>query len=272
MLRPTLAAVLATGLLAAAPAAAAQSTAAAPQPGVRVGQLAVSGATWDFSGDLANEGGPWGSVTITNTNCTSPYRPGTAQAGAVIFTAPLGPAAGAGGPAPLTGNLQGFKGSAATGQVRLAPLADTGGTHVEASLTGLEPFVAGTTLSVCLALGTPPPLLAQISVDQQQVAATNFDVTGVATAATDTGQTLIAISGTQGSAGTLRRWVFFFLGAGSLGTDTGVPSTSELQLVGSPGQDQLDVSYADPDGGAPVTITYTLTNGALEASGTPPGH
>jgi len=66
--------------------------------------------------------------------------------------------------------------------------------------------------------------------------------------------------------------VFFFLSDQYLGTDTSNPSLAPLQLVGSPGQDQIAVSYSDPNGGPPATITYTWTNGALSASDTPPGH
>ena len=141
------------------------------------------------------------------------------------------------------------------------------------SLNGLEPFVDGTTLSVCLTLGPPPPMLADIDVGQQRVAATNFDVTGVSSAATDANQPLIAISGTQTTAdGINRQMVFFFLSDVYLGTDTSNPSLAPLQLVGSPGQDQLDVSYDNPGGGTQVTITNTYSDGVLTASGTPPGH
>jgi hypothetical protein len=116
-------------------------------------------------------------------------------------------------------------------------------------------------------------MLAYIDVGEQRVAANNFDVTGVATAAADAGETLIGISGTQTlQDGTNRQWVFFFLSDQYLGTDTGKPGLAPLQLVGSPGQDQIDVSYSDPAGGPPVTITYTLLNGSLGASDTPPGH
>jgi hypothetical protein len=124
--RSTIAGPLAMGLLAWAPIAKAQSAAIPPQPGVHVGQMQVTGPTWNFSSNLPNLGGPWGSVTVTNTNCTTPYLPGTAQAGAFIFTATLSPGIGA------TGRLQGFKGSDASGQVHLLPMADTGGTNVTA--------------------------------------------------------------------------------------------------------------------------------------------
>ena len=265
--RPTVAGLFASGLLLSTPMVHAQSAAPPPQPGVLVGQVQVTGPTWNFSGNLPNASGPWGSVTVTNTNCTTPYRPGTAQAGAVIFTATLSPGLSS------NGTLQAFTGSAASGQVKLLPMADTGGTNVTASLTQLEPFVQGTTLSVCLTLGTPPPMLAAINVGQQRVAATNFDVAGVATAVSDSGQPLIAISGTQTTVdGVNRQLVFFFVADTYLGTDTSNPSLAPLQLVGSPGHDQIDVRYDDPSGGAPVTVTYTLSNGALTASATPPGH
>jgi len=267
LFRPTLAAFIVAALLAAAPVATAQTTAIPPQPGVAVGQMPVTGASWSFSSNLPGLGGPWDSVTVTNTNCTTPYKPGTAQAGAVLFTSSLSP--GSFG----TGTLQAFTGSAAGGQVQLLPMADTGGTNVTVNLNGLEPDVTGSTLSVCLTLATPPPMLASINVGQQRVAATKFDVTGVATATTDSGQPLIAISGAQVTAGgTDRQMVFFFLSDQYLGTDTSNPSLAPLQLVGSPGQDQIAVSYSDPNGGPPATITYTWTNGALSASDTPPGH
>src|SRR5262249_46072142 len=160
-----------------------------------------------------------------------------------------------------------------SGQVKILPMADTGGVNVSANLTGLEPAVQGTTLSVCLTLAAPPPMLADINVGQQQVAATNYDVTGVATATPAAGQPLIGISGTQTTAtGTNRQTVFFFVGDSYLGTDTSNPSLAPLQLVGSPGQNQINISYTDPAGGPSVTITYTLSNGALDSSGTPPGH
>jgi hypothetical protein len=266
MLRPTIAGVLAVGVLAMAPAAGAQSSAPPPQAGVQAGQMGVSGTSWSFSGNVPNLGGPWGFVTVTNTNCTSPYRPGTAQAGAVIFTASLTPEL------PASANLQAFTGSSGSGQVKLLPMADTGGTNVAVNLSGLDPSVSGTTLTVCLTQSPPPPMLADIDVGEQQVAATNFDVSGVATADTDAGQPLIAISGTQTTADANRQLVFFFLGSSYLGTDTENPSLAPLQLVGSPGPDQIDVSYTDPAGGPNVTITYTLSNGALAPSGTPPGH
>jgi hypothetical protein len=266
--RAPIAALFASALLARAPVVQAQSTAPQPQAGIQVGQLRVSGPGWNFSGSLPGLSQPFTSATITNTNCTRPFLPGTAQAGAVIFTAVLTPFLDS--PVPL----QPFRGSSGSGQIRLTDTPDGGGTGVTASLTGLEPFVQGTTLSVCLTAGPFPPVLADVYVAEQRVAASNFDVTGVATASTDSFQPLIGISGTQsppdGSA--TRQQVFFFSGDLYLGTDTLDPSLAPLQLVGSPGPSQLDVSYADPDGGPDVTVTYTLAEGVLTPNGTPPGH
>src|SRR5258708_16656648 len=260
MFRPIIAALFAAGMLAAAPNAHAQGLGIPAQPGVLAGQMQVTGPSWILSSDLPDLSGPWGNVTVTNTNCVTPYRPGTAQAGAVIFTATLSPGV------VSDGTLLPFIGSGATGNVALRPTADTGGTNVTANLNGLEPFVVGTTLSVCLTQGPQPPMLAEINVGQQQVAATNFDVTGVATAATDADQPLIGISGTQTTVdGTNRQMVFFFLGADFLGTDTSNPSLAPLQLVRSPGQDHLDANYQDPAGGTPTTTTHTPS-----PPGTPP--
>jgi hypothetical protein len=116
-------------------------------------------------------------------------------------------------------------------------------------------------------------MLADIDIGHQRVVATNFDVTGVSTAATDIDQPLIAISDTQTTADNINRQMGIFLvGDEYLGTDTSIPSLAPPQLVGSPGMDQLDVSYNDPAGEAPVTITYTLWDGVLTASGMPPRH
>ena len=128
----------------------------------------------------------------------------------------------------------------------LAPTADGGGTHVTASLSKLESFVQGTTLSVCLTVNPLPLMLSDIYVGEQRVAANTFDVTGASTATTPAFQPLIAVSGTQTTSdGTNRQWVFFFIGGVFLGTDTLSPSLAPLQLVGSPGPSQLDVSYAE---------------------------
>jgi hypothetical protein len=267
MLRPIIVGVLTIGLLSVAPVAGAQATAPLPRPGIQVGQMHVSGPNWSFSANVADLSGPWGAVTLTNTNCVTPYRAGSAQAGALIFTALLTPET------PETGTLLGFAGSSAMGEVQLVPMADTGGTNVTATLQGLEPSTSGTTLTVCLTQNPAPPRLATIYVSEQQVAARNFDVMGVTTAATDSDQPLIGIAGAQTTDdGTHQQLVFFYLGAGYLGTDTEHPSPAPLQVTGSPGQNQIDVSYANVGGGPPVTITYTLSNGVLMASGTPPGH
>jgi hypothetical protein len=175
--------------------------------GVPVGRQTVSGSSWSFSNNLASESQPWGSVTVTDTRCAIPDRPGSAQAGRVLFTAPLRPGSG------NRAMLEPVSGSAATGEVQLLPMADTGGVNVTASLNGLEPSLVGTTLTICLRPASCPPTLATIDVDQQRAAASNFDVTGESTTTMDTNQTLIAISKIQtSSAGLNRPMVFLFFG------------------------------------------------------------
>lgn len=60
-----------------------------PSPGATVGSLFATGSTWNFDGSITAGAGPWASLTVTNTTCSTPYQPGTAQAGAIIFTAQL---------------------------------------------------------------------------------------------------------------------------------------------------------------------------------------
>ena len=140
-------------------------------------------------------------------------------------------------------------GSSGRGQLRVGPApGSASGISVVATLTALEPALAGTTLRVCLALATLPPNLAQIDVNAQLVAARGYDVTGVVTSPTADGQNLIAISGSQHGADPPAQWVFFFLDTTFLGTDTAAPSP-QLQLVGSAGPGSVDVQYADNEGG-----------------------
>ena len=276
------------GLLALAPAPAARAQGPtpppAPPPGVEVGALPVAGETWNFDGDAAAGPGPWGSVTVTNTSCAAPYRPGTAQAGAVIFTASLQATPSQSGQAVFQGDLLPFVGSAARGHVRVltpvTPAGETSMTHVDASLAGLEPFAQGTTLRVCLTPVGAAVTLATIISDAQQVVAQGYDPSGVVTTPTADGQLLVAISGVRlGSADGSPQWVFFFLGTTYLGTDTAVPSP-RLQLAGSPGPGQISVQYTSYAPGDPLccpslppeTVTYTWTGTALVPDGTPPGH
>ena len=240
---------------------------------MEVGRLGVTDSTWAFSGSVADVSSDvWGSATVTNTSCSTPYRPGTAQAGAAIFTASLMPAPSSGGGASYQGALTPFVGSAGRGQLQVgAAPGSASGISVVATLTALEPQLAGTTLRVCLTLATLPPSLAQIDVNAQLVAARGYDVTGVVTAPTADGHKLIAIAGSQAGADPPTQWVFFFLDTAYLGTDTAVPST-QLQLVGSAGPGSVDVQYADNEGGEPVVIRYTWTSEQLEPDGTPPGH
>jgi hypothetical protein len=254
----------------------------APPAGVEIGALPVTGETWNFDGDAAAGPGPWGSVTVTNTSCETPYRPGTAQAGAIIFTASLQATPSQSGQAVFQGDLLPFVGSAARGHVRvLTPTeAPAPTTHVDASLAGLEPFAQGTTLRVCLTPAGAAVTLARIVADAQQVVARGYDPAGVVTTLTADGRLLVAIAGSRlGSADGSPQWVFFFLDTTYLGTDTAAPSP-QLQLAGSPGPGQVSVQYTNYAPGdplccpsqPPVTVTYTWTGTALVPDGTPPGH
>ena len=266
-----------------AASASAQGTPDLPPAGIEVGGQAVAGATWNFDGDIAAGAGPWGSITVTNTSCAAPYRPGTAQAGAVIFTASLQAVPSQSGLAIFQGDLLPFRGTAARGHVQvLTSSGPDATTHVDASLVGLKSFVTGTTLTVCLTGAGPAVSLAQIAANGQQVVARGYDASSVVTTLAPDGQTLIAIAGSRlgsGSGNGSPQWAFFFLGTTYLGTDTAVPST-QLQLAGSPATGQIDVRYGNyaPDDPLccpslpPVTITYTWDGTTLVAGGTPPGH
>jgi hypothetical protein len=279
LLLPLLA-VLALGAPAPRPAQA-QGDAPLPPAGIPVGAQPVTGATWNFDGDVAAGVSPWAGVTVTNTNCAMPYRPGTAQAGAIIFTASLQPAPSQSGQMIYMGDLLPFTGSAAQGHVRvLTTSGQAPTTHVDATLVGLESFALDNTLAVCLTPSGAPGTLGLIIVDAHVVVALGYDPSGVVTTSTADGQTLVAISGARiGAADGSPQWVFFFLGTTYLGTDTAVPSP-QLQLAGSPGPGQVDVQYtnyapSDPlccPSLPPVTITYTWNGSALVPSGTPPGH
>ena len=268
-------------LLAAAPALAQQGGAPQPQPGALVGSQRVTGPTFDFDGDIAADNFPFTLVTVTNTNCTTPYRPGTAQAGAIIFTAQLTATQTQTSQTIYQGDLLPFTGSNATGHVRIVtPAGADPASQVDASLWGLEMFALNNTFSVCLTGSGPATLTAQIAADAQQVAGMGYDVFGVVTTSGPDGSTLIALAATKiGTADGYTQWVFFFNGTTYLGTDTAVPSP-QLSLAGSPAPGQVEVKYVayGPDDPLccptlpPVTITYTWDGTTLTSSGTPPGH
>lgn len=254
----------------------------APQPrsGTAVGSLKATGSTWNFDGDLT-AAGPWTFVTVTNTTCATPYRPGTAQAGAIIFTGQLTRTQTQTALAIYEGDLLPFRGSQAQGHVRVTtPAGANPETHVDARIWGLEMFALENTFTVCLTPRLPSSVAALITADAQQVVALGYDVTGVVTTSSPDGGTLVALSGVKTpTADGDTQWVFFFNDATYLGTDTALPSP-QLSLAGSPGPGQVDVHYTtyalnDPlccPSLPPVTITYTWDGERLTPSGTPPGH
>jgi len=230
-------------------------------------------------------------VIVTNLGgCDRPLPiPGTAQAGAIVFTAQLVAVASQTGHAVSEGDLLPFRGSAASGYVFLTTPQEPGApTHIDAGLFGLEQFAVNNTFRVCLVSGpgTPsgsgaaPSFTSQVLADVQTVLGMGYDASGVVTTASPVGSSFIGISGVNvASADGASQWVFFFSGTTYLGTDTADTSPS-LSLAGSPGSGQIDVKYSayapsDPlccPSLPPVTITYTWDGASVTASGTPPGH
>ncbi len=256
-------------------------SAAQPQPGIDFGSQRVTGATWTFDGNVQAGTGPWTMVTVTNTNCDTPYRPGTAQAGAIIFTAQLSVTQTQSSQTVYRGDLLPFTGSKADGHVQvITPSGASPVTHIDVGLWNLEQFALDNTFSICLTAGGAGTLTAQIAAASQKVVALGYDVFGVVTTAAPDGSTVIALAGIKiGIADGYTQWVFFFDGTTYLGTDTAVPSP-QLALAGSPGPGQISVQYThyaadDPlccPSLPPVTITYTWDGEKLTPNGTPPGH
>ncbi|HET6315185.1 MAG TPA: hypothetical protein VFG86_01920, partial [Chloroflexota bacterium] len=123
-----------------------------PPGGTYLGELHVDGPTWNFDGDVPAGPGPFQTVTVTNTNCDVPYRPGTAQAGAIIFVAQLSVTPTDTGLTAYNGDLEPFRGSYAHGQVRVLTLDDPDvTTHVDATISNLDDFALSNTFAVCLA-------------------------------------------------------------------------------------------------------------------------
>jgi hypothetical protein len=119
-----------------------------------------------------------------------------------------------------------------------------------------------------------------IKADLDTVLAQGYDPFQVQVNQGAPGGTLIAISGTLSqSADGYNQWVFFFLGAEYLGTDTASPSFG-LQITGNAGPGAISVQYVaygpnDPlccPTLPPVVITYTWDGRSLLPNGTPPGH
>src|SRR5262249_9584827 len=141
-----------------------------------VGSQTVDSSFWNFDGDLAIDAGPWGEVTVTNTNCAVPFRPGTAQAGAIIFTAPLQPMTTQSGLVIAQGDLLPFRGSAAMGHVSVLTPSNTEPTsHVDATLFGLEESALNNTLSVCLMPADSSIITAEVTADTNYVVSQSYD-------------------------------------------------------------------------------------------------
>src|SRR5262245_43645923 len=148
------------------PAALATAQGEPPAPGFTVGSQTVDSSFWNFDGDLAIDAGPWGQVTVTNTNCAVPYRPGTAQAGAIIFTATLQTEPTPGGLQLAQGDLLPFTGSVATGHVSvLTPPGTAPTSHVDATLVGLDEFALNNTFSVCVSPADMTGITADVVID-----------------------------------------------------------------------------------------------------------
>lgn len=258
--------------------------------GTSAGAVGVSGASWNFDADVVVGSGPWTSVIATNLSCERPLPiPGTAQAGAVVFTAQLNPTPNSSGLSTYQGDLLPFRGSAATGYVLLVgPQSPGGATHIDAGIFGLEGFTSGTTLNVCLiaeegtpiGMGSAPTATALVLAGMGRVLGMGYEVTGAVTTQAPNGTLFIGISGAKlGTADGANQWVFFFNGSTYLGTDTAVPS-SYLSLAGSPAPGQIDVRYVAYAAGdplccptlPPVVITYTWNGSSVTPNGTPPGH
>jgi hypothetical protein len=275
-------------------AAAGVAPTRAQSPGsnaVTAGSQRVSGTSWLFDADIAEPAQSWTSVIVTNlSSCRSPLPiPGTAQAGAIVFTAQLNVVNSQTPHAIYQGDLLPVQGSKASGYVVVVtPQNPEPITHVDAGLFNLEPFALNNTLTVCLltssgtpsGAGAPTTLSDQLTVDLEKVVALGYDTDAVVTTPGPNGTTFIGIAGTPiGSADGGNQWVFFFSGATYLGTDTAVPS-KHLSLAGSPGPGQINVSYqnfapTDPlccPSLPPVTITYTWNGTSVTPNGTPPGH
>lgn len=278
-----LALTLSLGLTLARPGGVRAQQAVQPQPGALVGSQRVTGATWDFDGDIEVDSFPLTLVTVTNTNCTTPYRPGTAQAGAIIFTAALSMTSAQTDPVGVwQGNLTAFTGSMASGHVRLTSSPVNRSTDVDVTIFGLEMGALNTVFSVCLTGGggAGGSVAELIAAGSQHVVSMGYDVTGSLSTPGPDGTTFIAISGVKvPTADGYTQWVFFFSGTTYLGTDTAVPSP-QLSLAGSPGPGQIDVKYTNYAANdplccptlPPVTITYTWNGTTVTPNGTPPGH
>jgi hypothetical protein len=126
-------------------------------PPIEVGSQPVTGDTWSFNTFIYAGASQWASITVTNLGqCSSgpnPPRPGTAQAGAVIFYTVLQPGLSAAAFNDYIGNVtQTAGGDSGYGAARV--ITGTGSddplSYVSVMLWHLEGQVTGGLLRVCL--------------------------------------------------------------------------------------------------------------------------
>ncbi|MGE3598841.1 MAG: hypothetical protein AB7N70_25170, partial [Dehalococcoidia bacterium] len=145
--------------------------------GVPVGVLPVSGSSWNFDATVPAGAGPWTSVSVTNGACNRPSMPGTAQAGLIIFNAPLEATPTAIGVSAYQGSLTAVQGSSATGHVRVVtPSTLNPLTQVDVTIFGLEDMAQGNNFWVCLEGPTSGGLQQTIAADIQQIQSRTFDI------------------------------------------------------------------------------------------------
>ena len=155
-----LAVCLVAGLAGAGSLRAAPARAQTVNPGVvlyDLGDQAVSGTSWSFSGDFAITAGAFESVTISNYGYCfvgpNDPRAGTAHAAAVFWFTELNTMPPADNTFKYTGTLNSGRGGNVQGTVSISTNGDPSNpsTHVDVSLSGsdLSNF-SGNTLKVCL--------------------------------------------------------------------------------------------------------------------------
>jgi hypothetical protein len=155
-----LALCLAAGLAGAGGLRALPVHAQSPSPGVVVfdlGDQAVSGTTWSYSGSYGVTAGAFESVTVSNYGYCflgpNDPRAGSAHAGAVYWSTDLTPAAPSGGSFTYSGSLVPGRGGNVTGSVTVSTNGDPSNpsTQVVVTLSGSDlSFYQGNSLKLCL--------------------------------------------------------------------------------------------------------------------------
>jgi len=139
---------------------AARVLAQSSSPGVAVydlGDQAVSGTTWSFSGDFAVTAGAFEAVTVSNYGYCflgpNDPREGTAHAGGVFWFTDLTGPAGPDNGYTYDGTFRAGRGGDVKGKVTVSTNGDPSNptTHVDASLSGSDlNFYQDNTLKLCL--------------------------------------------------------------------------------------------------------------------------